>query len=472
MALGVAFGTLAIPLAVDGRWTGSAWALEGAGLLWIGIRQDRRLARTAGFLLQFAAGFSFLAAAPAPAGSVPVLNGVYVGAVLVSLAGLWSAFYFDRHKAAGEAVEPASASIVLLWWGLLWWFGAGFNEIETHIRSVDELSAALVFTAASSVAMAALRTRLAWRHLSLPLVLFLPVMAFVAVAAIVTVSHPFVRWGAVAWVVALAAHYWIQWRLESEWPGRVAGYWHRGMLWLVVFLASREVAWLVEQAAGNASAWRDVGWIVIPVATIAALPALTRRSGWPFDRFAEAYLGALVPVAAVVAFWAFVMSFARGNSAPLPYVPLVNPLELAQCLALVVLVRWAGLARISEGARWSLWSVLAFVVLNGIIARAVHFYGGVDFDMDALWASELYQTAVSIVWTAAALVAMLSAKWLKERTTWFVGAALLGTVVMKLFVVDLDDAGTVARIVSFVVVGLLILIIGYLSPLPPREAQS
>ena len=41
-------------------------------------------------------------------------------------------------------------------------------------------------------------------------------------------------------------------------------------------------------------------------------------------------------------------------------------------------------------------------------------------------------------------------------------------VVTKLFTVDLADIGTVARIVSFVVVGGLILVIGFVSPLPPK----
>ncbi len=50
-----------------------------------------------------------------------------------------------------------------------------------------------------------------------------------------------------------------------------------------------------------------------------------------------------------------------------------------------------------------------------------------------------------------------------------IGAALLAGVVIKLFSVDLAALGTVARIVSFVVVGGLILVIGYVSPLPPKE---
>ncbi|HTL25525.1 MAG TPA: DUF2339 domain-containing protein, partial [Burkholderiales bacterium] len=54
LALGVAFATLAIPLAFDGRWTAASWALEGAAALWVGTRQNRRLPRWLGIALQFA----------------------------------------------------------------------------------------------------------------------------------------------------------------------------------------------------------------------------------------------------------------------------------------------------------------------------------------------------------------------------------------------------------------------------------
>jgi len=42
-ALGVIFASLAIPLAFDTRTTAAMWAVEGAGLLWLGMRQERKL---------------------------------------------------------------------------------------------------------------------------------------------------------------------------------------------------------------------------------------------------------------------------------------------------------------------------------------------------------------------------------------------------------------------------------------------
>jgi uncharacterized membrane protein len=48
------------------------------------------------------------------------------------------------------------------------------------------------------------------------------------------------------------------------------------------------------------------------------------------------------------------------------------------------------------------------------------------------------------------------------------GAGLLGLVLLKLFTKDLTGTGTLARIVSFMVVGGLMLLIGYLSPIPAK----
>jgi uncharacterized membrane protein len=52
------------------------------------------------------------------------------------------------------------------------------------------------------------------------------------------------------------------------------------------------------------------------------------------------------------------------------------------------------------------------------------------------------------------------------RRTWGTGALLLCIVVGKLFAVDLANGGSMARVVSFVGVGLLMLLIGYVAPYP------
>jgi len=55
-----------------------------------------------------------------------------------------------------------------------------------------------------------------------------------------------------------------------------------------------------------------------------------------------------------------------------------------------------------------------------------------------------------------------------RRSVWLAGAALMTIVVAKLFLVDLGNTGTLARVVSFLGVGVLLLVVGYFAPVPPR----
>ena len=41
--------------------------------------------------------------------------------------------------------------------------------------------------------------------------------------------------------------------------------------------------------------------------------------------------------------------------------------------------------------------------------------------------------------------------------------------VIKLFIIDLANIGGIERIVSFLAVGVLMLVIGYVAPVPPRQ---
>ena len=79
----------------------------------------------------------------------------------------------------------------------------------------------------------------------------------------------------------------------------------------------------------------------------------------------------------------------------------------------------------------------------------------------------MVQASLSIFWTVLALSLMVVATRLGRRAIWIVGAALMAVVVVKLLLVDLSHLGGIERIVSFIGVGVLMLVIGYFSPVPP-----
>jgi len=123
----------------------------------------------------------------------------------------------------------------------------------------------------------------------------------------------------------------------------------------------------------------------------------------------------------------------------------------------------------STGALRKAAGALGFIWLNGVALRSIHYWAGVPYEFEPLFHSVLVQSTLSLLWTTAAMALMFLARRQLERGLWVAGAVLLGAVVVKLFLVDLANSGTVARIVSFIGVGALLLVIGYLAPVPPGE---
>jgi uncharacterized membrane protein len=219
----------------------------------------------------------------------------------------------------------------------------------------------------------------------------------------------------------------------------------------------------------------------VPLLAMALLLWRGPRLAWPVRRYLTTYLGtALIPVALLLLFWFVWVVGASAATTPLPYLPLLNPLELLQLLLLLLLTSWLLLHRrrssrilgeVEPKIAFYLLGGLAFVLLNEVIAHTIHHWYGVPYRLAALHQSWLFQATVSVVWSVTALIITVSATRIGRRTLWIVGAALLGLVVVKLFFVDLAGSGTIARIVSFIAVGVLMLLVGYFSPMPPKPEE-
>jgi uncharacterized membrane protein len=143
--------------------------------------------------------------------------------------------------------------------------------------------------------------------------------------------------------------------------------------------------------------------------------------------------------------------------------------DLGQAFVLLTLVRYW---RFVKGIPILALCALAFLALNAVLLRTLLHWFGIPFAFNIMMESTLVQTSLSIFWAVLALAAMLVATRKKWRVVWLVGAALLAAVVAKLFLVNLSNVGSIERIVSFCGVGMLMLIVGYLSPLPPAETAA
>ncbi|GBC62465.1 DUF2339 domain-containing protein [Desulfonema ishimotonii] len=483
LALGVVFGSLAVPLALDGRWTAAAWAMEGAALIWVGIRQTRILSRNFGVLLQLGGGILFLADLSGAGSDIPVFNGIFLGSMAVSVAGLFSAFYLNRHTEKLKSWEKWHHGVMLTW-GLIWWFGAGLSEIHDHLSRPDRLPASLLFIALSCGAMVPVSIRLRWKPLSWPLAGLLPLLWAMALILFADrpSAHLFARWNLISWTAALAVHLCLLWQFEKHWPRQLITLWHWAGLLLATFILTWEAAWAAGRLVSTGTVWPFIPWGVLPGLIILTLQKWGKKIPWPTGRFPGQYMGSgPATLGLFIGLWEMAACFRPGYPDPLPWLPLLTPIDLAQIFGFMVLLRLIQLSgrethlKISAPAQHFLYCAVSaeiFLWLNAVVARTVHFGAGVPFTESSLYHSVLFQAAISILWTLTAFGIMRVAAGKQRRRIWFTGAVLLGAVVLKLFAVDLDGSGTVARIVSFLAVGGLMLAIGYAAPLPPPQEEK
>ena len=135
-------------------------------------------------------------------------------------------------------------------------------------------------------------------------------------------------------------------------------------------------------------------------------------------------------------------------------------------------MRISPLDKQSERIFYATLSVTVFIWLTAILIRTLHYWFEVPFSRHAIISSVLVQSSLSIFWTVLALCAMFVATRFKQRRTWMIGGVLLGIVLAKLFIIDLANTGTLARVVSFLGVGMLLVVLGYFSPAPPKVQEE
>ncbi|KVA52167.1 hypothetical protein WI61_34460 [Burkholderia cepacia] len=643
LALAVIFATLAVPLAFSGPTTSAAWAIEGAAVVWLGVREKRMLRFAFGLLMQLAAAGAFFTSllGPADATALPVLNSPYVAMLLIALAGLFTGWWLHgRAEARAWHAWMPEIGAAAAAWGLLWWVSGGLHEILVYAsRHVDlhadrfVVDSTALFAAGTAWLAHVARRRLAWPLAEWPALALTPVLALLALRAFDAHEAPLSGMGAFAWPVAVGAGLALLWRqargtasadsANGTTPGTAPGLvqavaagiiapLHTLTFWTLCGLLSLEGFWrlrtFVPEGAWSWSAWAyGFGVLLLLVSGPGS------RLRWPVAAFPRAYqVWGAAPLAALLWLWSIASVISDGNAAPLFWLPLLNPLDIAQCLVFIAFTVWLrrlrtlgiawhprivdyaaiatvflwfnalmlrtlhhrfhmaydidtvlssfgiqqvfmvgwslfafagmwltrrdGIARVcalaslplivvmwvwtfyanftQDGGNWARvplfnpldlvlavvyalaaswfvrarklgWSfgnhrvellsaagATAFLWLNAILLRTLHHWAGVPYELGAMAESTLVQASVSVYWTLCALAITIWATRRGLRPLWFVGAALLALTVVKLFLFDLSHVTGIERIVSFIGIGVLLLLIGYFSPLPPKAAAQ
>lgn len=456
------FATLAVPLSLSARATAGLFAIEGAALIWLGLRQNARLPQWTGAGLQALAALSFvIGRVLASADERAIANPSFMGALLVSLGGLASAWQLRLF------VQPRPALAFYLW-GLAWWLGNGLHEIGRFVAPHAQADAMLALAALSAWVAAEVHRRrpapaLAWTTATL-LAAGLPL----AVLQSKHRSGPFAEYG--GWVWALYAGLGLRslFNLRRD-GGRELGWAHAAWLWVWLLVLGLSLAalplrspdlslalWMLPWLLGAALAqWRPA-WIAWPLSERFAAWRRPLTNSW---------------LALLAVLWCVGLGLPADS--PLPWLPLLNPLELAQIASLLIGAAWLRSAQAAAGLRrrHEILAAASFVLLTVMMLRGLNHWGDTPWSAP-MFSTSLVQTGLTLLWSLLGMASWILGSRRGQRALWLAGATLMAVVLAKLVLVDRSHLGNLLGIASFIAYGLLCTAVGYFAPAPPKAASA
>lgn len=473
LSLGVIFATLSVPFAVDGALTSATWAIEGVGILWVSIRQRQWLRRAFAIFLHFAALAALLYQVVTDQFSgidlSPFANGKFVALLLITISMLVCSRLLSKDFEDKRPYEQSFSTMLFFTPLILQWVAFEWEIVRFELfDSVIELH--LVYAIIIS-ALLSLSTRFkVWDllHYVFPVGLL---MTGIALLKQIETGDSFITgYGSVLWPLAIVALYvTLYLHQRKQRFSALLGSMHAAVMWLAALLLSYEVHHRMNQHFNETNAWYLAS---IPLVGLAVIWLILRAKVWPVANYHELLIKTVaLPFSGLSGLWVIASLTSSGNPAPLPWLPLLNPLDLVVAFVGLTLYRLyrqlspTGLKSTAELMRYAAIFII-FVAINITVLRVLHHYSGYAWRFPGLLQEPVTQTTLAIVWTLFGMILAWRGNRTFSRNLWFAGSALLALVVLKLFVVDFASSGTLERVISFISVGGLLLFIGYLAPMP------
>lgn len=481
LALGIGFLALVLPLALDAKWTAVGWSVQGAALIWMGKRQQRFWPVVFGLLLQVLS-LGIVLALGIWKGFDTLLLNLWVIAVVQMVTALllrqpFAQWRDSRSFSAEEAKHTAVSAkkrprwitlgrVVLLVAVALTGFSLQLSWEHVPVGAYDWTYAEWV-PVLTLACLCGLGWLLAVRFQWLEWLSVLRVLVPLAIVGFCFAFSARLTTGTAIWLLVLASFLSsigflvLRLRHRLELPmRRDQAVWALGtLLWSGVWLNAVIPDWT------NAS-------LLLPVAGMLLfhfLPVLPS----PLQR--ETLLRDIsLPVLAVLILWVVkINEMESGQTGLIAYVPVLNPLDLmigtiiglALISVRVVDRKWAPIVLGSS-------ALAAFWTLSSMVVRTLHEWLGTPLWLDGAWGSDQVQTSLTLVWIVLALILTTVGSRKGIRIIWIAGISLLGLVLLKLVLIDLNSLGAVARVISFIGAGLVMLVIGYVAPYPPAELNE
>lgn len=483
LAIGLAFSTLAVPLAVSADLTALIWLFEGTAISYATLTQKQYRFAWAGTVIVLLGSISAIIATDNPLNNTEFITLYGVMSIVILLnACLWH--HYRAVHTSSEAIKNLFIVMATLAWST-WIIGSVIRVFEPLRYLVLPIMACYVI---ATWLWFFIGRKLNWLVLRYSLIALWPVLLLSLLHNMSFYIHDYYAgvWG-LSWFVAFISGY-IFLYLEKDNLAKnsiiFANILHISLFWIVLAWLYYNICWLLSFLPWG---FDVVKWSVLTVVAsiiILIFFVLERYRCFPIHLYKTQYwLIALLPLSLYLLLNLITGLFSSGQIIYWTYIPMINPLEESAAFSLIMLTVWLSQSvkllakqqsidstQIRSSLITSLFVIIAiFLWGNSIILRGLSQWLDISWSLYALWHNNIVQVVLSLVWMSTAVVLVAIAHRYLLRNVWFAGAGLQAIVVLKLVFVDSVELDGLMRAFVFIGVALLMLVIGYLAPLPPKN---
>jgi len=456
--ISIVFFTLAFPFALAPVHTSTAWAIEGAVLLTIALKQSRKAWVWFGAILQLAAMICFLGSiADIGMGKILFVNSFSFSAIIMVITLYYSSYKLRDY---GEWILFITASVLLL--------GSGLAQLEAFISPHYFGGTATLYSSVISMLFLFAGLFLSWSLMRKSSLAIIGVILSSTYALLLSGDHLFSSVQGISIIISVVLLYVLLTVAKREITGHHAGQFHS---WILVFLTvmfTRDLWLFSSPKLVNDSA---------KLAVLAAVPLMTFWATlyaplFPFDRYRTEMQSIVTkPIAWLLLIWS-AYAFCLDGSTAVPYIPILNPLDLIQAVALfatIVLISRCGFSL--KGKIGFAISMFVFLWIMVMVLRVTCGITGITYDFTTMIESSVIQAVVTIYSALYGTAYMIVGSKRGQRSSWMAGSVLLGLVTLKL-IIDLVAEQTLARITTFIVVSILFILVQYFAPFPSVKVRG
>lgn len=448
--LAMVFTALIFPLAKGAHWTSAGWVIQGTALIVWGVTERYRLSRYLGVALVLLSSVALLFQAWSN-DHFPILS-----TVIYALAQFISAFYLLHYQEVEKYFSARMLSGVFLALGMYAGAVAGVEYLHWQHYGLSPYLAIAVLLLVLFSLVVQFKAQVQWQRVQLTLLGILLLFLY---------GESFV-------VEMYTQHQWHSVLQQSCFMFAAVG-----ILYLLNTLKFQKNSTLF-------SIWAATFWLslaslglaifpILPLVGLAMLPivyqiTLMRK---------QSPIVMQLPVMMLNLLWLVFISLDSYSAQHYYLLPILNYTDMASLLMLIG-VMWCVYQYDLSATPLMEWGfkvtsvLIGLLALSSVVVRAMHHYLGTPLWGGAIWSNGDVQLSLTLLWVILAFILMTFSSRRHIRQIWFVGAALLGIVVLKLLLLDLSQSGTLTRVISFIGSGIVMLVIAYLAPLPPTLSEN